>query len=155
MTLTSIMVMKHSKWYLQMSETLSMPISWLCLCLTSQFCSPMSPSPEMSNILTLTWPATSLVTPRSIKFVYPRQFFQGIQMPLGIFRIGPVVSEIRGGARNSPPSGARYKNTPVGRGLSSITCSNCYDSYRRICCVFVRDGYEREGGGGRSLPIRS
>ena len=45
MTLTSIMVIKHSKWYLQMSETLSMPISWLCLCLTSQFCSPMSPSP--------------------------------------------------------------------------------------------------------------
>ena len=46
MTLTSIMVIKHSKWYLQMSETLSMPISWLCLCLTSQFCSPMSPSPK-------------------------------------------------------------------------------------------------------------
>ena len=46
MTLTSIMVTKHSKWYLQMSETLSMPISWLCLCLTSQFCSPMSPSPK-------------------------------------------------------------------------------------------------------------
>ena len=35
MTLTSIMVAKHSKWYLQMSETLSKPISWLCLCLTS------------------------------------------------------------------------------------------------------------------------
>ena len=46
MTLTSIMVAKHSKWYLQMSETLFMPISWLCLCLTSQFRSPMSPSPK-------------------------------------------------------------------------------------------------------------
>ena len=46
MTLTSIMVIEHSKWYLQMSETLSMPISWLCLCLTSQFWSPMSPSPK-------------------------------------------------------------------------------------------------------------
>ena len=46
MTLTSIMVAKHSKWYLQMSETISMPISWLCLCLTSQFCSPMSPTPK-------------------------------------------------------------------------------------------------------------
>ena len=46
MTLTSIMVTKHSKWYLQISETLSMPISWLYLCLTSQFCSPMSPSPK-------------------------------------------------------------------------------------------------------------
>ena len=30
----------------QMSETLSMPIRWLCLSLTSQFCSPMSPSPK-------------------------------------------------------------------------------------------------------------
>ena len=38
--------------------------------------------PEMSNILTLTWPVTSLVTPRSIKFVNLRQFFQGFQMPL-------------------------------------------------------------------------
>ena len=37
--------------------------------------------PEMSNILTLTWPVTSLVTPRSIKFVFLRQFFQGFQMP--------------------------------------------------------------------------
>ena len=46
MTLTSIMVAKHSKWYLKMSETLSMPISWLCLCLTLQFRSPMSPSPK-------------------------------------------------------------------------------------------------------------
>ena len=33
--------------------------------------------PEMSNILTLTWPVTSLVTLRSIKFVFLRQFFQG------------------------------------------------------------------------------
>ena len=37
MTLTSIMVIKHSKWYLQMSETLSMPISWLCLFLHRNF----------------------------------------------------------------------------------------------------------------------
>ena len=46
MPLTSIMVTKHSKLYLQMSETLSMPIRWLCLSLTSQFCSPLSPSPK-------------------------------------------------------------------------------------------------------------
>ena len=41
-------------------------------------------------------------------------------MPLGFFRIGPVVSEIRGGGLEiaPPPSEARYKNTPVGRGLS-------------------------------------
>ena len=37
--------------------------------------------PEMSNILTLTWPVTSLVTPRSIKFVFPRHFSQVFQMP--------------------------------------------------------------------------
>ena len=36
-----------------------------------------------------------------------------------MFRIGLVDSEIRGGgARNSPSSGARYKNTPVGRGVN-------------------------------------
>ena len=83
---------------------------------------------EMSNILTLTWPVTSLVTPRSIKFVFPRHFFQGFQMPLEFFRIGPVVSEIRGGLEIAPPpSGARYKNTPVGRGLSikMYSFSNC------------------------------
>ena len=34
------------KWYLQMSVTLSMPIHWLCLHLTSRFYSPMSPSPK-------------------------------------------------------------------------------------------------------------
>ena len=38
--------------------------------------------PEKSNILTLTWPVTSLVTPRSLKFVFLEQFFQGFQMPL-------------------------------------------------------------------------
>ena len=46
MTLICIMVPKHRKWYLQMSVTLSMPIHWLCLRLTSKLCSPMSPSPK-------------------------------------------------------------------------------------------------------------
>ena len=46
MTLTCFMVTKHRKWYLQMSVILSMPIHWLCLRLTSKFCSPMSPSPK-------------------------------------------------------------------------------------------------------------
>ena len=46
MTLTCIMVTKHRKWYLQMSVTLSIPIHWLCLRLTSTFYSPMSPSPK-------------------------------------------------------------------------------------------------------------
>ena len=35
-----------------------------------------------SNILTLTRPVTSMVTPRSLKFVYLQQFFQSFQMPL-------------------------------------------------------------------------
>ena len=70
------------QWYLQMSETQSMPISWLCLCLTSAISLADVTKPEMSNILTLTWPVTSLVTPRSMKFVFPRLFFQGVQMPL-------------------------------------------------------------------------
>ena len=47
-------------------------------------------------------------------------------MAAWIFRIGPVVSEIRGRARNSPPSGARYKNTPVGRGLFKVCLCNIH-----------------------------
>ena len=38
--------------------------------------------PEKSNISTLTWPVTSLVTPRSLKFIFRQQFFQGFQMPI-------------------------------------------------------------------------
>ena len=84
MTLTCTMVTKHRKWYLQMSVTLSMPIHWLCLRLTSTFCWLLADvtKSEMSNISTLTWPLTSLVTPRSLKFVFLRQFFQGFRMPL-------------------------------------------------------------------------
>ena len=37
--------------------------------------------PEKSNILTLTWPVTSLVTLKSIKFVFPSHLVQGFQMP--------------------------------------------------------------------------
>ena len=84
MTLTSIMVTKHSKWYLQMSETLSsihadslalieLNIAILLVDVTK---------PEKSNILTLTYSVTPLVTPRLLKFVFLIQFFQGFQMPL-------------------------------------------------------------------------
>ena len=38
--------------------------------------------PEMSNLLTLNCPVTSLVTPRSLKFVFLRQILQGFRMPL-------------------------------------------------------------------------
>ena len=75
--------------------------------------------PEMSNILTLTWPVASLVTPEVIKICFPSTVFPGLSNAAWIFRIGPVLSEIRRGLENSPPPpvGARYKNTPVGRGL--------------------------------------
>ena len=33
--------------------------------------------PEKSNIPAVTWPVTSLETPRSLKFIFLRQFFQG------------------------------------------------------------------------------
>ena len=81
MTLTSIMVMKHSKWYLQMSETLSMPISWLCLCLTSHFARRCH---QARNVKHFDFDLTCDVTrdPEVIKFVFPSQFFQGFQMPL-------------------------------------------------------------------------
>ena len=49
-----IMVTKNMTWCLKMSETLSMPIRWLCLSLTSQFFTPMSPSPKSRNFLL--WP---------------------------------------------------------------------------------------------------
>ena len=39
---------------LQMSVTLSMPIHWVCLLLTSKFYSPMSPSPKSRKFLL--WP---------------------------------------------------------------------------------------------------
>ena len=38
--------------------------------------------PEKQSILTFTWPVTSLVTQRSLKFVFLRQVFQVFQMPL-------------------------------------------------------------------------
>ena len=67
----------HSKWYLQMSETLSMPISWVYLCLTSQFCSPMSPSPKCRTF----WLWTDLWRhswPRVNKTCFPSTVFPGV-----------------------------------------------------------------------------
>ena len=66
--------------------------------------------PEMSNILNLAWTVTSLVTPRSIKFVFPQQFFQGFQMPLEFLESVQQFrrSEGGGGLEIAPPP-------PVGR----------------------------------------
>ena len=64
--------------------------------------------PEMSHFdFDLTCDVTG--DPEVIKICYPSTIFPGLSNAAGIFGIGPVVSEIRGGgARNSPPS-------PVGR----------------------------------------
>ena len=102
MTFTFIMVTKHSKWYLQMSETLSMPISWLCLCLTSQFCSPMSPSPK--NRTFSLWPdlwCDQWPLDQISHHVWKLISRAGLSDGVWILEIGPVVWEITGGMR--PP----------------------------------------------------
>ena len=112
MTLTSIMVAKHSKLYLQMSETLSMPI------ISSQFACRCQ---QARNVKHFDFDLTCDVTrnPEVNKICFPSTVFPGLSNAARIFRSGPVVSEIRGGLEIAPPpSGARYKNIPVGRGLT-------------------------------------
>ena len=49
---------------------------------------------------------------------FPSTNLTGLSNAVWILRIRPVVSEIRGGAKNSPPpTRSRYKQTPPGRGL--------------------------------------
>ena len=74
--------------------------------------------PEMSEHFDFDLTCDVTRDPDVNKIYFPSTVFPGLSNAACIFRIGPVVSEIRGGARNSPPSGARYKNTPVGRGLT-------------------------------------
>ena len=52
MTLTYIVVTKHRKWYLQMSETLSMPIFWAFFEFTIDILLADATKPEKSNIPT-------------------------------------------------------------------------------------------------------
>ena len=114
-------VSKHRKWYLQMSRTLSMPIRWLCLRLTKTFARRCHQARKVEHFdFDLTCDVTG--DPEVIKICFPSTVFPGLSNADWIFRIGPVVSEIRGGgARNSPPpSGARFKNIPVGRGLVKV-----------------------------------
>ena len=69
--------------------------------------------PEKSNIFTLPWPVTSLVTPRSLKFVFFRHFFQGFEMPLEFLEsVQYIVSEIRGGLEIVPPPVERVIKIP-------------------------------------------
>ena len=71
MTLTSIMVTKHRKWYLQNVRYTIHTDSLALFELNIEILLADVTKPEKSNILTLTWPVTSLVTPRSLKFVFP------------------------------------------------------------------------------------
>ena len=92
MTSSYIMVTKHRKWCLQMSETLCMQIRWLCLSLTSKFRSPMSPSPKSRTFWL--WPDLwHHWWPQVIKICFPSTIFPGISNAAWIFRIGAVVSK--------------------------------------------------------------
>ena len=80
--------------------------------------------PEKSNILTFDLTCDVTRDPEVNKICFPLTVFPGLSNAAWIFTIGPVVSEIRGGGGLEiapPPSGARYKNTPVGRGLTKET----------------------------------
>ena len=87
MTLTSIMVAKHSKWYLQMSETLPMPISFARRC------------HQARNVQHFDFALTCDVTrdPEVNTVCFLWAVFPGLSNAASMFRIGPVVSEIRGG----------------------------------------------------------
>ena len=78
MTLTYIMVTKHREGYLQMSETLSMPIGWLCLSLTSKFCSPKSPSPKSQTFFYFNLACDVTGDPEVIKIYIPLAVFPGL-----------------------------------------------------------------------------
>ena len=125
MTLTCIMVTKHRKWYLQMSVTLSMPIHWLCLRLTSKFYLPMSPSPKSRKFLL--WPDLwrHRWPPDQIFYLVRVVHVQGsISNGVWNLEIGPVVWEISGGLLcppPPPPAGRVTNQTPAGRGLIDIT----------------------------------
>ena len=83
MTLTCIMVTQHRKCYLPTNVSDTNHADSLALfALNIEILHADVTKPEMSNIFTLTWSVTSLGTPRSLKFVFPRQLFQGFQMPL-------------------------------------------------------------------------
>ena len=54
---------------------------------------------EKLNILTLTWHVTSLVTPRSLNFVFPGQFFQGFQISFEFLESVQKFRKSEGGSK--------------------------------------------------------
>ena len=119
MTLTCIMVTKHRKWYLQMSVTLSMPIHWLCLRLTSKFYSPMSPSPKSRkfwlwpDLWRHQWPPGQILDLVRVVHV------QGYRIAFEIWKSVQQFGRSQGGpfAPPPPPAGRVTNQTPAGRGL--------------------------------------
>ena len=93
MTLTSIMVAKHSKWYLQMSETLL--VGFVCA-YHRNFARRCH---QVRNVEHFYFDLTCDVTrdPEFNKICFPSTVFPGLLNAAWIFKIGPVVSEIRGG----------------------------------------------------------
>ena len=84
-----------------MSETLSMPIRWLCLSLTLNFTRRCHQARKVEHFdFDLTCDITG--DPEVIKICYPSTVFPGLPNAALIFRISPV-SEIRGGLEISPP----------------------------------------------------
>ena len=73
----------------EVSETQIMPICGHYLRLRSTFLATKpsaGTSVKMLNILSLTWPVTSSVTPKSTKFIFAQQFVQGYQMLFAVLR---------------------------------------------------------------------
>ena len=121
MTLTSITVTKHSKWYLKLIKRFRRHypcrlVGFICAW-HRNFARRCH---QARNVEHFDFDLTCDVTrdPEVNKICFPSTVFPGLSNAALIFRIGPVVSEIRGGARNSPPpSGARYKKYPSGTGV--------------------------------------
>ena len=107
MTLPSIMVTKHSEWYLQMSETLSMPIVLLALfVLNIAILLVDVTKPEMSNIFYFDLTCDDTRDLEVNKICFPITVFPELSNAAWIFLIGPVVSDIRGGLEIAPQWGA-------------------------------------------------
>ena len=80
----------------------------------------------MSIFFTLTWPVTSAVTLRSITLSFAQQFWQDYHTLFEFWKSAQCgFGDRRGGLILAPsPSGAPYRSTPVGRGLTAVSFCN-------------------------------
>ena len=102
-----------------MSVTLSMPIHWLCLRLTTKFYSPMSPSPKSRkfwlwpDLWRHQWPPGQIFDLVRVVHV------QGYRMTFKFGNRSSSLGDLRGGPFGPPPPAGRVTiQTPAGRGLS-------------------------------------